>query len=279
MAGVSRVEFLPPEAAPVPVAPAVDEELIPPTAEPEAPRRRRLWLRSLISRLTVGVVLVLVLYAVTAFALNQTGWGKHVYAVGDDAEAARLVGIRVNRVLLSVYTVAGLIYGITAWILIGRAGYRVTIELSPRRVVAGERAFGRLLVANSGPRRSAAGRLELPVGRALAEFDIPALAPAQEHDELFAVPTARRAVISAGPAVAVRGDQLGLLRRRAGTSDRRRVVLEITRKGEALINRLLPKMWSELDLSMRALSTREKLDLERLLKKLATALDAKGQPA
>ncbi|RNM12988.1 ABC transporter permease [Nocardioides pocheonensis] len=73
-------------------------------------------------RITVGVVLVLVLYAITAFALSQTGWGKHVYAVGDDAEAARLVGIRVNRVLLSVYTVAGLIYGITAWILIGRAG-------------------------------------------------------------------------------------------------------------------------------------------------------------
>jgi fructose transport system permease protein len=45
-----------------------------------------------------------------------------VYAVGDDIEAARLVGIRVDRVLLSVYTVAGLIYGITAWVLIGRAG-------------------------------------------------------------------------------------------------------------------------------------------------------------
>jgi MarR family transcriptional repressor of emrRAB len=71
----------------------------------------------------------------------------------------------------------------------------------------------------------------------------------------------------------------GLLRRRAGTADRRRVALEITRKGEALIERLLPKMWSELDLGMRALSAREKLDLERLLKKLASALDAKGQPA
>jgi ribose/xylose/arabinose/galactoside ABC-type transport system permease subunit len=73
-------------------------------------------------RITVGVVLVLVLYVVTAFALSQTGWGKHVYAVGDDPEAARLAGIRVNRVLLSVYAVAGLTYGITAWILIGRAG-------------------------------------------------------------------------------------------------------------------------------------------------------------
>ena len=73
-------------------------------------------------RITVGVVLVLVLYAVVAFALSQTAWGRHVYAVGDDAESARLAGIRVNRVLLSVYAAAGVIYGITAWILIGRAG-------------------------------------------------------------------------------------------------------------------------------------------------------------
>jgi len=73
-------------------------------------------------RITVGVVLVAVLALVTAFALSQTAWGRHVYAVGDDAEASRLVGIRVDRVLLSVYLVAGIIYGITTWVLIGRAG-------------------------------------------------------------------------------------------------------------------------------------------------------------
>jgi ribose/xylose/arabinose/galactoside ABC-type transport system permease subunit len=73
-------------------------------------------------RVTYGVVAMLLLYAVVGFALSQTGWGRHVYAVGDDAEAARLAGIRVKRVLLSVYTVAGLIYGITGWMLIGRAG-------------------------------------------------------------------------------------------------------------------------------------------------------------
>jgi fructose transport system permease protein len=72
--------------------------------------------------LTLGVVFVAVMAAVVAFVLSQTAWGRHVYAVGDDIEAARLVGIRVDRVLLSVYTVAGLIYGITAWVLIGRAG-------------------------------------------------------------------------------------------------------------------------------------------------------------
>ena len=37
----------------------------------------------------------------------MTAWGRHVYATGDDAEAARLSGIRTSRVLLSVYVVAG----------------------------------------------------------------------------------------------------------------------------------------------------------------------------
>ncbi|MER7274183.1 ABC transporter permease [Dactylosporangium sp. NPDC000244] len=72
--------------------------------------------------ITAGVVLVAVLYCVVGFALANTAWGRHVYAVGDDREAARLAGIRVDRVLLSVYTLAGAIYGLTAWILIGRAG-------------------------------------------------------------------------------------------------------------------------------------------------------------
>lgn len=72
--------------------------------------------------LTLGVLVVILLAAVVAFALSQTAWGRHVYAVGDDIDAARLAGIQVNRVLLSVYTVAGLIYGFTAWVLIGRAG-------------------------------------------------------------------------------------------------------------------------------------------------------------
>jgi fructose transport system permease protein len=73
-------------------------------------------------RITTGVLLVAVLALIVAFCLSQTAWGRHVYAVGNDIDAARLVGIRVDRVLLSVYTVAGLLYGITAWIQIGRAG-------------------------------------------------------------------------------------------------------------------------------------------------------------
>lgn len=69
---------------------------------------------------TVGSVMLLATCVVLAYVLRQTGWGRHVYAIGDDREAARLSGIRVNRMLLSVYAVAGLVYGLAAWVLIGR---------------------------------------------------------------------------------------------------------------------------------------------------------------
>jgi fructose transport system permease protein len=73
-------------------------------------------------QVTTGVVVMLILYAVFWFVLRNTAWGRHVYAVGDDAEAAQLTGIRVSRVVLSAYVVAGVVYAVTAWMLIGRVG-------------------------------------------------------------------------------------------------------------------------------------------------------------
>ena len=73
-------------------------------------------------RLTWGVLLVIAMYAVVGFILSQTAWGRYVYAVGDDPESARLSGVPSKRVLLQVYTVAGLLYGLAAWALIGRSG-------------------------------------------------------------------------------------------------------------------------------------------------------------
>lgn len=142
--------------------------------------------------------------------VSPLGWIVALGALASGAAAAVLGWAELTYLALTL--ASGL--GVAAFFLIGRASYRVGIELTPRRVVAGERAFGRLLVTNSGSRRSSPGRLELPVGRGQAEFDIPALAVGAEHEELFAVPTEHRAVITAGPAIAVRGDQLGLLRRR-----------------------------------------------------------------
>jgi fructose transport system permease protein len=69
---------------------------------------------------TYGVVLMLVLYALAWFALSQTAWGRHVYAVGDNRAAARLTGIKTERVLFGVYTLAGLTSGIAAMLLAAR---------------------------------------------------------------------------------------------------------------------------------------------------------------
>src|SRR4051812_19975358 len=71
-------------------------------------------------RLTYGSIIMLLLFAYFFYALSRTAWGKHVYATGDDVEAARLAGIRTGRVLFSVYAVAGLLYAVGGWILIGR---------------------------------------------------------------------------------------------------------------------------------------------------------------
>ncbi len=101
----------------------------------------------------------------------------------------------------------------------GRSTYSATVELEPSRVVVGERAFGRLEVTNVGKRPLLSSRIEMPVGTGMAEFGIPGLKPREQTDELFAVPTERRAVIVAGPVVAVRGDQLGLLRRTVRCAD------------------------------------------------------------
>ncbi len=69
-----------------------------------------------------GLIIMLGLFAIAWYALKWTAWGRHVYAVGADPQAARLVGIRTDRVLLSVYIVAGVICGIAGWIAIGRFG-------------------------------------------------------------------------------------------------------------------------------------------------------------
>ena len=73
-------------------------------------------------KMTTGVLLVVTMYVVVAFILSETKWGRHVYAVGDDASAARLAGIQVRQLLISVYSVAGFIFALSAWVLIGRVG-------------------------------------------------------------------------------------------------------------------------------------------------------------
>lgn len=100
-------------------------------------------------RITIGVLVMIAMYGLVAFVLRYTAWGRHVYAVGDDAEAARLAGIQVQRVLLSVYIVAGVIFAVTAWILIGRvnaaspnSGIDANLDSITAVVIGGTSLFG-----------------------------------------------------------------------------------------------------------------------------------------
>jgi fructose transport system permease protein len=100
-------------------------------------------------RITYGSIIMLLLFAFFFYALSRTAWGKHVYATGDDIEAARLAGIRTDRVLLSVCTVAGLIYGIAAWVLMGRlasaspnVGVEYNLDSITAVVLGGTSLFG-----------------------------------------------------------------------------------------------------------------------------------------
>jgi fructose transport system permease protein len=69
-----------------------------------------------------GTVLMLALYAFAWFVLRETQSGRHVYAVGNNPEATRLVGIPTQRVLLGVYVLAGLFYGIASLLSVARTG-------------------------------------------------------------------------------------------------------------------------------------------------------------
>lgn len=98
---------------------------------------------------TYGVIFMVLLALVLSYALRFTAWGRHVYAVGDDPEAAELSGVNVKRTLISVYMLAGLICAFAGWALIGRigsvsptSGQLANIESITAVVIGGISLFG-----------------------------------------------------------------------------------------------------------------------------------------
>ena len=67
-----------------------------------------------------SAILMFVLYLLTWYVLRQTSSGRHLYALGNNPEAARLTGINVQRMLVYVYTIAGVFYGIAGMVIIAR---------------------------------------------------------------------------------------------------------------------------------------------------------------
>ncbi len=98
---------------------------------------------------TYGVIAMVGLVVLLWYVLNKTAWGRHVHAVGDDPEAAELAGVNVRRMLVSVYTLCGLICALAGWALIGRigsvsptAGQFANIESITAVVIGGISLFG-----------------------------------------------------------------------------------------------------------------------------------------
>ena len=101
------------------------------------------------ARLTYGAVLMIVIFIALWYILNKTAWGRHVYMIGDDKEAAELAGIRTDRTLRQVYMLAGFICGLAAWASIGRVGsispqsfYEGNLESITAVVIGGISLFG-----------------------------------------------------------------------------------------------------------------------------------------
>jgi uncharacterized protein (DUF58 family) len=124
--------------------------------------------------------------------------------------AGRMLGWQ-ELVIVAAIAAATLV--LCALFLLGRTDYAVGLDLTRTRVVVGERAVGALTLANTGTRSILPSRVVLPVGAGRGEFAVGRLAPGQEAEELFAIPTQRRAVLQVGPVSVVRGDPLGLFER------------------------------------------------------------------
>jgi ribose transport system permease protein len=97
----------------------------------------------------VSALVTVALFLVAHFVLSRTTFGHRVYAVGGNAEAARLAGINVKRVVFATYVIAGLCAGIAAVILLGRldsatpnAGTGTELQVIAAVVIGGTSLFG-----------------------------------------------------------------------------------------------------------------------------------------
>ncbi|MEL6149757.1 MAG: ABC transporter permease [Chloroflexota bacterium] len=78
----------------------------------------------------VPAILFLVFAVLAHIVLRYTRYGRHIYAVGSNEEAARLSGLSVDRLILSVYVIVGFFCGL--------AGYVLSARLNSAEAVAGQ---------------------------------------------------------------------------------------------------------------------------------------------
>ncbi len=80
----------------------------------------------LFNSIPIAVIIMVVLFLIMSFVLNKTYFGRYVYALGGNPEAARLAGININKMRYMIAVIEGLFIGIAGVLLIGRLGSAVS---------------------------------------------------------------------------------------------------------------------------------------------------------
>ncbi len=81
-----------------------------------------------VAGIPTGFVLALIVAVLAALLLARTRGGRRVFMLGSNPEAAELTGVRPDRTILAAYTATGLCVGISALVLVGRAGAGLPTE-------------------------------------------------------------------------------------------------------------------------------------------------------
>jgi ribose transport system permease protein len=74
------------------------------------------------NRIPYSVVVWVLVAVILIWLLRRTGWGRLIYAIGDNEVAVRLAGVRVWQVRISAYILAGVLSSIAGILLAGRTG-------------------------------------------------------------------------------------------------------------------------------------------------------------
>ncbi|WP_039944332.1 ABC transporter permease [Thermicanus aegyptius] len=97
----------------------------------------------------VSFLLVILMYVAFHLFLTRTATGRYIYAIGGNKEAARLSGINVDKVLVIVYTISGLMAGLAGLVMVGRvnsafplAGVSYELDAIAAVIIGGASFFG-----------------------------------------------------------------------------------------------------------------------------------------
>jgi ribose/xylose/arabinose/galactoside ABC-type transport system permease subunit len=102
-----------------------------------------------IGMVPVSVIIMAVVLIIVAFILDRTFFGRYVYAIGSNEEAARLGGLKVNKIRVLVYTFCGGLMGLAGMVMLSRvnsgqpiAGYGMEMDIITACVLGGVSASG-----------------------------------------------------------------------------------------------------------------------------------------